>query len=64
MPNGAPVRRWQSMQWQATMILDGSSGSDSVTSPQLHRAPAIEKAPIASEQAKLTAKHSTYQISN
>src|SRR5258708_1913189 len=27
----------------ATTILDGSSGSESVTAPQLHRAPAIEK---------------------
>jgi hypothetical protein len=31
------------MQWQATTILDGSSGSESVTAPQLHLASPIGK---------------------
>src|SRR5580698_2630071 len=33
------------MQWQAMMILDGSSGSESVTAPQLHLASAIGNVP-------------------
>src|ERR1700727_3187176 len=42
-PNGAPVRRWQSMQWQAMTTLDGPSGTESVRAPQLHLASPIEK---------------------
>src|SRR5689334_19048413 len=34
------------MQWQATTILDGSSGSESVTAPQLHLASPIGKVPF------------------
>jgi hypothetical protein len=33
------------MQWQATIILDGSSGSESVTAPQLHLASPIGMSP-------------------
>jgi len=34
-PNGEPVRRWHSMQWQA-MMMAGASGNVSEIAPQLH----------------------------
>jgi hypothetical protein len=43
-PNGAPVRRWQSRQWQATTIL-GVSGKVRGRPPQTHCACVMKRAP-------------------